>query len=187
MFVHSTGKVRKQLSIGLGLGLAATLLVIPKPSHSQPAITCSKSGCSDWTTHRPPARTLSARRNRNHRSIARVDANGNAVTFIGGRPAGCPHSYCGCGLRKYLGLSDKRLNLAWNWARLFPRTQAQAGAAAVRAHHVMLLVRHVSGSRWIVRDYNSGDGLSRIHERDVRGYVFVNPRAATHVAMQSSP
>jgi hypothetical protein len=116
-----------------------------------------------------------------------VDANGNAVNIIGGRPAGCPHSYCGCGLRKYLGLSDKRLNLAWNWARLFPRTYAHAGAAAVRAHHVMLLVRHVSGSNWIVRDYNSGNGVSRIHERNVRGYVFVNPRAATRVAMQSTP
>src|SRR5690348_7088164 len=28
-------------------------------------------------------------------------------TIIGARPSDCPHSYCGCGLRKYLGLSDK--------------------------------------------------------------------------------
>jgi hypothetical protein len=188
MFVHSTDKVCKQIVIGFSLGLAATLLGIPKPSHSQPAITCSsKSGCSDWRTHRPQARTLSARRHRNRRSIARVDANGNAVTIIGGRPAGCPHSYCGCGLRKYLGLSDKRLNLAWNWARLLPRTHAHAGVAAVRHHHVMLLVSHVSGSRWTVRDYNSGNGLSRIHERSVSGYVFVNPRAETRFAKQSTP
>jgi hypothetical protein len=187
MFVHSTDKVW-QIAIGFGLGLAATLLVIPKPSHSQPVITCSsKSGCSDWRTHRPRARTLSARRHRNRRSITRVDVNVNAVTIIGGRPAGCPHSYCGCGLRKYLGLSDKRLNLAWNWARLLPRTHAHAGAAAVRRNHVLLLVRHVSGSRWIVRDYNSGNGLSRIHERSVSGYVFVNPRAETRVATQSTP
>jgi hypothetical protein len=107
---------------------------------------------------------------------AAIDANGNeGATIIGGRPNGCPHSYCGCGLRLYLGLTDKRLNLAWNWARLFPRTSAQPGAAAVRSGHVMLLVSHVQGSVWIVRDYNSGNGLSRVHARSVAGYVFVNP------------
>jgi hypothetical protein len=28
----------------------------------------------------------------------------------------------------------------------------------------------------MIRDYNSGGGLSRMHVRDVRGYIFVNPR-----------
>jgi hypothetical protein len=112
-----------------------------------------------------------------------LDANGNRAaridrgTIIGGQPAGCPHAYCGCGLRKYLGLADKRLNLAWNWARLFPRASAHAGAAAVRHHHVMLLVRHVAGSRWLVRDYNGGRHLAWLHVRNVRGYIFVNPHA----------
>jgi len=27
----------------------------------------------------------------------------------------------------------------------------------------------------MIRDYNSGGGLSRVHVRDLRGYVFVNP------------
>ena len=112
-----------------------------------------------------------------------MDANGNRVervvdqgTVIGGRPAGCPHAYCGCGLRKYLGLSDKRLNLAWNWARLFPRVSGpRAGVAAVRAHHVMYIEGRAGNGDWLVRDYNSGGGLSRVHVRDVRGYVFVDP------------
>lgn len=99
------------------------------------------------------------------------------ATIIGGRPAGCPQAYCGCGLRKYLGLNDKRLNLAWNWARLFPRAAGPApGMAAVRGHHVMYIESATGDGRWTVRDYNSGGGLSRIHVRDVRGYVFVNPR-----------
>lgn len=105
------------------------------------------------------------------------DANGNRIV-IGGRPDGCPHAYCGCGLRKYLGIDDARLNLAWNWARLYPRVEARVGAAAVRKSHVMLLVSHVGGTRWIVRDYNGGKHLSSIHERDVRGYVFVDPSAS---------
>ena len=43
------------------------------------------------------------------------DATGNRVvltanegTIIGGRPSGCPHSYCGCGLRMHLGLLGRQ-------------------------------------------------------------------------------
>ncbi len=108
----------------------------------------------------------------------RREVSTNNGTIIGGRPAGCPRAYCGCGLRKYLGLADKRLNLAWNWARLFPRAVGPApGVAAVRGHHVMYIEGAAGNGLWTVRDYNSGRGLSRIHVRDVRGYVFVNPRA----------
>ena len=115
-----------------------------------------------------------------------VDAAGNrayamadAAQIIGGRPSDCPHSYCGCGLRKYLGLEDKRLNLASNWARLFPREAGpRAGLAAVRSGHVMYIEGSAGNGQWLVRDYNSGGGLSRVHVRDVRGYVFVNPHTA---------
>ncbi len=106
-----------------------------------------------------------------------TNARGYNGTIIGGRPDGCPHAYCGCGLRKYLGLDDKRLNLAWNWARFFPRVAGPApGMAAVRGHHVMYIEAAAGDGLWTVRDYNSGHGLSRVHVRDVRGYVFVNPR-----------
>jgi hypothetical protein len=118
-----------------------------------------------------------------------IDASGNRVaradqaTIIGGRPAGCPHRYCGCGLRKYLGINDKRLNLASNWARLFPRVAGPGpGVAAVRSGHVMYIERSVGNGQWLVRDYNSGGGLSRLHVRSVRGYTFVNP----HVSMVAS-
>jgi hypothetical protein len=115
-----------------------------------------------------------------------VDADGNrayatadAGQIIGGRPGDCPHRYCGCGLRKYLGLSDVRLNLASNWARLFPREPGpRAGVAAVRSGHVMYIEGSAGNGQWLVRDYNSGGGLSRVHVRDVRGYVFVNPHGA---------
>lgn len=115
-----------------------------------------------------------------------VDAGGNrayamadAARIIGSRPSDCPHRYCGCGLRKYLGLEDKRLNLASNWARLFPRESGpRAGLAAVRSGHVMYIEGPAGNGQWLVRDYNSGGGLSRVHVRDVRGYVFVNPHSA---------
>lgn len=108
-----------------------------------------------------------------NRAFASVDEG----TVIGARPDGCPHAYCGCGLRKYLGLSDVRLNLAHNWARLFPHEAApRPGLAAVRSHHVMYIEAAAGDGEWVIRDYNSGGGLSRLHVRDLRGYVFVNPR-----------
>ena len=100
------------------------------------------------------------------------------TTIIGGRPAGCPHAYCGCGLAKFLGLDDPRLNLAWNWVRYFPRESApRAGLAAVSHAHVMYIEGSAGDGLWLIRDYNSGGGLSRLHVRDVRGYVFVNPHS----------
>ncbi|HUL89403.1 MAG TPA: hypothetical protein VLU23_14635 [Pseudolabrys sp.] len=117
--------------------------------------------------------------------VAVVDATGNRAvraaddgTVIGSRPSGCPHSYCGCGLRMYLGLTDVRLNLASNWARLFPHESApRAGLAAVRSGHVMYIEAAAGDGQWLIRDYNSGGGLSRVHVRDVHGYAFVNPHA----------
>lgn len=119
---------------------------------------------------------VEARHRHHHRShhATIVDANGSQV-IIGGRPAGCPHAFCGCALRKYLGIDDVRLNLAAAWGRVFSHTPAKPGAVGVRPHHVLLLEAHVSGSVWSVRDFNSGYGLSRIHERDLRGFVFVDP------------
>lgn len=114
--------------------------------------------------------------------VARVSAGSSDATIIGGRPDGCPHAYCGCGLRKYLGLDDARLNLAWNWAVLFQRESVpRAYLAAVKPHHVMYIEAAAGDGLWLVRDYNSGGGLSRLHVRDVRGYVFVNPNARVAV------
>lgn len=96
------------------------------------------------------------------------------VAVIGGRPSGCPHRYCGCGLRKYLGIEDVRLNLARNWARIFQRTSPRVGAAVVWRSHVALIVGGSHGA-WVLRDYNSGGGLSRIHTRSIAGAVFVDP------------
>lgn len=162
-----------------GVGVGLIVLASCNMGHTAP-VTCDQRGCSDWKEVVQDTQQSSqsdSRPRRGLRFAGAVDANGNRV-LIGGRPAGCPHAYCGCGLARYLGLKDKRLNLAWSWAKLFPRTSAAPGMAAVRRGHVMLLQSHVEGTRWIVRDYNGGRHLSWIHERDVRGFVFVNPHGA---------
>ena len=93
---------------------------------------------------------------------------------IGGRPHGCPfRAFCGCALAQHLGFDDRRLWLAWNWARLFPRTSAHSGAVAVRHHHVLLLESQVSPHHWQVWDPNNGHVIRR-HVRNIRGFVFVD-------------
>ena len=89
--------------------------------YRHPRVAAGLDGCV-WTNN---GRKLCGQAPRATRAYA-MATHGRRVAYaskgavIGGRPAGCPHAYCGCGLRKYLGLTDKRLNLAWNWARLLP-------------------------------------------------------------------
>ena len=42
----------------------------------------------------------------------------------------------------------------------------------------MYIESAAGNGQWLIRDYNSGGGLSRMHVRDVRGYIFVNPHGA---------
>lgn len=97
-------------------------------------------------------------------------------SVIGGRPAGCPHAFCGCEASRYVfGRIIPDLNLAYNWIRRFPRAYPAPGMAAARNHHVMILISHVGGSDWLVHDGNSGHHLTREHVRSIAGYVIVDP------------
>ena len=104
-----------------------------------------------------------------------TDSNGNV---IGGPPAGCPRvAFCGCALSiEVFGKSVRDLWPARGWYR-FARTHASPGAVGVRPHHVLKLISHVEGTTWLVFDPNSGGHKTRIHERDVRSYVFVDPNS----------
>ncbi len=126
-------------------------------------IECNERGCSDRT--KPGTVTTASA------SYASLD-DGNVV---GARPDGCPHSFCGCEASRYVfGKVHPELNLASNWMR-FPRSSPASGMAAVRNHHVMVLISHAGGNDWLVHDGNSGGGLTRNHVRSIRGYAIVNP------------
>lgn len=135
----------------------------------QHVIVCNDYGCSDRTT---PAKAGTT-----HTTSTQIaDANGNDGV-VGRRPSGCPHAFCGCEASRYLfGEIRPELNLAANWIRKFPRTSPAPGMVAARAHHVMVLMRHVEGNDWFVHDGNSGGGLTREHIVSIRGYTVVNPR-----------
>lgn len=96
------------------------------------------------------------------------------ATIIGGRPLGCPHAYCGCGASIYaFGRIIPKLNLAANWGRYFPHISARVGAAAYRAHHVVIIIGGSDGA-WRVHDSNSGGHQTRIQTLSLVGYRFVD-------------
>jgi hypothetical protein len=76
------------------------------------------------------------------------------------------------------------LNLASNWIRKFPRTSPGSGKVAVRNHHVMVLMSHVSGNDWLVHDGNSGGGSTREHVRSINGYIIVDPQGSRSATSQ---
>ena len=99
-----------------------------------------------------------------------------AGQIVGGRPSGCPRSFCGCAASlRVFGRIVPGLNLAANWLR-FPRTSPAPGMVAARHGHVFVLEQHVGGDVWMAYDGNSGGRATRIHARSLRGYAVVNPR-----------
>ena len=77
-----------------------------------------------------------------------ADTTNSRATVVGGRPTDCPRSFCGCEASHYLfGHVRADLNLAFNWKRKFPRTSPAPGMAAVRNHHVFVLMSHADGNK----------------------------------------
>lgn len=102
-----------------------------------------------------------------------------AARVVGGRPAGCPHRYCGCGASLHIfGRIIPALNLAANWLR-FPRAIPGPNMVAARRGHVFVLKQHIAGNTWLVFDANSGRGRTRIHPRSIVGYQIVNPHRSS--------
>lgn len=98
---------------------------------------------------------------------------------VGGRPSGCPSSFCGCEASLFrFGHIIPELNLAGNWRR-FPHAAPAPGMAAVRSGHVMILQQQVAGNVWYVHDGNSGGHVTREHPRSLAGYTIVDPSAAS--------
>lgn len=111
-------------------------------------------------------------------STATLDSPAS-TRIVGGRPSGCPSSFCGCAAALHLfGRIVPELNLAANWLR-FPRTSPAPGMVAARHGHVFVLEQHIGGDVWMAYDGNSGGHTTRIHARSLRGYTIVNPRGAS--------
>lgn len=140
-----------------------------------------------------PVDSVKPRSSREARHIARADRYRNVefggplapgetqrsflrgAEVLGGRPAGCPRRFCGCGVSlKVFGRIIPRYNLAANWKDFMP-TMPSGGTVAWRPGHVLYVEAHVGGTSYQVYDPNSGGGKIRRHVRNLAGYRFVDP------------
>jgi hypothetical protein len=171
-----------QLSRSLRLlGLGAGCLALANCANGNISSRVDPNSIAITTTadaggHHPISRNADQAANQ---YVADTTNNNGRATVVGGRPADCPRSFCGCEASHYLfGHVRADLNLASNWMRKFPRTLPAPGMAAVRNHHVFVLMSHVGGNDWLVHDGNSGHGLTREHVRSISGYAVVNPQGS---------
>src|SRR5690348_12288663 len=129
-----------------------------------------------------PVQALAHPRHHLHRIVYVSNAMASLASndrVLNGRPAGCPHAFCGCEASLYrFGRVIPELNLASNWRR-FPRAAPAPGMAAVRSGHVMILQAQVGNGVWTVHDGNSGGHVTREHARSLAGYTIVDPSGAT--------
>ncbi|HZD89478.1 MAG TPA: hypothetical protein VE224_05225 [Pseudolabrys sp.] len=171
MIKHATKIILAILSMSL---LVTTGEARPRHHHARAVhglVVCNRLGCSDRPHSAEAVESASA-----------YDANGNGA-LVGRRPAGCPYEYCGCEASLYVfGKIRRDLNAARNWRIMFPRAAAAPGMAAVRTHHVMILMSHVSGSNWLVHDGNFNHQTLE-HVVSIRGYTVVDPHGSPAEAL----
>lgn len=75
---------------------------------------------------------------------------------------GRPRAWCGWWLGNHLGIADRGLWLARNWAKVGRNAGGpRVGAVVVWRHHVGIITGRV-GNQWIVKSGNDG---SRVRER----------------------
>jgi hypothetical protein len=87
-----------------------------------------------------------------------------------GRASGRPRAWCGWWLGRHLGMPDRRLWLARNWAAVGSSAGGpQIGAIVVWRHHVGIITgRH--GKEWVVKSGNDGRAV-RERPRSVSGAI----------------
>ena len=162
--------------------LVGAVFSLPVEARHKPVNACIETGnimqpCAYQPNFLSGIRSIKVRMHRErHSAIQRVpEGRETASQVIGGRPAGCPHAFCGCSASlKVFGRIIPALNLAANWRR-FPPSAPAPGMVAWRAHHVFVILAVNSDGTVVAHDGNSGRHLTRVHTVSLRGYRVVNP------------
>lgn len=102
-----------------------------------------------------------------HRHMVSLDRG----EVTGGRPSGCPaHAWCGCWLAAHLGMSDRGLWLAQNWAHVGSQANGPGERViAVWRHHVGLITA-VDGNKIKLLSGNDGNQV-RERWRPISGII----------------
>lgn len=124
-----------------------------------------------------------------HQSASSVDVAPRrrvAEVVLGGRPAGCPIKFCGCGASlEVFGRIIPRLNRAANWFVDFARVShanAATGMVAGNRSHVFVLHKHLGGDDWLVKNYNGKGHRTTIQQRKITRYTVVDPHRRRYAA-----
>jgi hypothetical protein len=122
------------------------------------------SGLYEHSDINRPARAGARKPRRAPPGLARVMAEG------AGRALGRPRAWCGWWLGRHLGMLDRKLWLAANWARVGrPAHGPAVGAVVVWRHHVGIITGR-SAHGWIVKSGNDGHRV-RERPRSVAGAI----------------
>jgi hypothetical protein len=78
------------------------------------------------------------------------------------RAVGRPRAWCGWWLGQHLGMPDRKLWLARNWASVGSNAGGPRVGAVVVWHHHVGIITGRSGDRWVVKSGNDGH---RVRER----------------------
>lgn len=82
-----------------------------------------------------------------------------------------PARWCGWWLRQHLGVSDRSLNLARNWALYGSNAGGPGiGVIVVWRHHVGIITGRTASGGWVVKSGNDGRAV-RERERNLRGVI----------------
>jgi len=138
------------------LALAGALLLWPQ--------TVSAQVSDQWAMAHVPSVKIEARAPR------------TTVRLGAGRPAGCPRLWCGCWLKRHVGLKDRRLWRARAWLKIGRRVSSpRVGAVAVYARgraggHVGIVTKVIGPGRIVLLSGNDGNRV-RERERSTRGLL----------------
>ena len=103
-----------------------------------------------------------------HRSARYGKRHGRRVA--GGGGGGRPAAWCGWWLGNQLGIGDRKLWLARNWASAGSNAGGPAvGVVVVWRHHVGIITGR-EGSQWIIKSGNDGHAV-RERPRSIAGAI----------------